>query len=155
MNEMELESKIQKIECILKLLEFWNQKDLCVANTWLFKKKKRKVTFSSGGIKTEIDFVLVEKESRKFLKDVKVIPWKLQHKLVVVDIKKVNLFKYIKIKQNMQWRVWKLKEKETSKKFKDKVKELVNIEAKDLWGLFKVGVLEAYEKLCGKRNKGE
>ena len=88
------------------------------------KKEKRKVTYSSGGNETEIDFVLVEKESRKFLKDVKVIPWKLQHKLVVFQVKKKNLFKNMKMKWNMQWREGKLKEKETRKKFKDKVKEL-------------------------------
>ena len=85
------------------------------------------VTYSSDGNKTKIDFVLVEKESRNFLKDVKVIPWELQHRLVAVDMKKEKLFKY------MQWRVWKLKEKETRKKFKDKVKKLINTEGKDLW----------------------
>ena len=31
------------------------------------------------------------------------------------------------------------------------MKKLVNTEAKDLWGLFKDGVLEACEQLCGKR----
>ena len=54
----------------------------------------------------------MEKESKKFFKDVKVIPWELQHRLVVVDVKKENLFKRIKMKRNMKWRVWKLKEKE-------------------------------------------
>ena len=39
------------------------------------------------------------------------------------------------------------------KKLKDKVKELVNTstKAKDWWGSFKDGVLEACEELCGKR----
>ena len=60
------------------------------------------MTYNSGGNETEIDFVLVEKESRKFLKDVKVIPWELQHRLVVVDVKKENLFKHMKMKWNMQ-----------------------------------------------------
>ena len=49
-------------------------------------------------------------------KDVKVIPWELQHRLVIVDVKKKNLFKRIKMKRNMQWMVWKLKEKETREK---------------------------------------
>ena len=43
------------------LLEFCNQKDLCVTNKW-FKEKKRKVTYSLGGNATVIDFVLVEKQ---------------------------------------------------------------------------------------------
>ena len=73
------------------LLEFGNKKDLYVANTWFKKKDRRKMTYSSGGDEIEIDFVLMEKESRKFLKDVKVISWELQHKLVVVDVKKTCL----------------------------------------------------------------
>ena len=48
------------------LLEFCDQKNLYVANTW-FKKEKRKVTYSSGGKETEIDFVLVEKRKYKVL----------------------------------------------------------------------------------------
>ena len=39
------------------------------------------------------------------------------------------------------------------KNFKDKVKGLVNTEAKDLWGLFNDEVLESCEELCGKRKQ--
>ena len=56
------------------LLEFWDEKKLCVAKTWFRKGEKRKVTYSAGENKTEIDFVLVEKGNRKYLRDVKVIP---------------------------------------------------------------------------------
>ena len=48
------------------LLEFCNHKNLCVSNTCFVKKEKRKVTYSSNDDATEIDFVLVGKESRKF-----------------------------------------------------------------------------------------
>ena len=53
------------------LLDFCDQKELCVANTWYKKKDKRKVTYSSGGNDTEIDCVLVGKEKKKYLRDVK------------------------------------------------------------------------------------
>ena len=46
-----------------------------------------------------------------------------------------------------------MKEKETRKKFKDEVKELINTGAKNLWGLFRDGVLEACEEFCGKRKQ--
>ena len=83
-KENEIGDEIQKIK------RCWNSviKKICVTNRWFKKKEKRKVTYSSGGNKTEIDFTLVEKEIRKFLKDVKLISWKLQHRLVVVDVKK-------------------------------------------------------------------
>ena len=43
-----------------RLLEFCDEKELCVANTW-FEKEQRKITYSMGGNETEIDFVLVGK----------------------------------------------------------------------------------------------
>ena len=74
-------------------LDFCDQKELCVANTWYKKKDKRKVTYNSGGNDTEIDFVLVGEEKRKYLRDVKVIPGELLHKLVVVDVEEQKLKK--------------------------------------------------------------
>ena len=38
------------------------------------EKEQRKRTFSMGGNETEIDFVLVGKNNRKYLQDVKAIP---------------------------------------------------------------------------------
>ena len=46
------------------------------------------VTYSAGGCETEIDFVLVGEKYTKYVRDVKVIPWQLQHRLVVVDLDK-------------------------------------------------------------------
>ena len=76
------------------LLEFCDVKELYVANTWFRKGEKRKVTYSTGENGTEIDFVLVGKGNRKYLRDVEVIPGELQHRLVVTDLvkKKVTRF---------------------------------------------------------------
>ena len=70
------------------MLEFSDKKELCVANTWFRKGKKRKVTYSAGGNESEIDFVLMGKGNRKYLRDVKVIPGELQHRFLVVDLVK-------------------------------------------------------------------
>ena len=61
------------------LLKFCEEKQLCVANTWFQKKKKRKVTFRSGDNKTEIGFALIAQKHLRYLRDVKVIPGELQH----------------------------------------------------------------------------
>ena len=53
--------------------------------------RKRKVTYSAGGSKIEIDFVLIGKNHQKYLKDVKVIPGKLHHELVVADVDRKKL----------------------------------------------------------------
>ena len=114
------------------LLDFCDQKELCVANSWFKKKYKRKMTYSSGGNDTEIDFVLVGKEKRKYLRDVKVIPGELQHRLVVVDVEKQKLKKSVKKSKRVRWRVWKLKEKEIKEKFEERIRKLVDIDSKDL-----------------------
>ena len=78
------------------LLEFRDQKELCVANTWYKKKDKRKVIYSSGGNSTEIVFVLVGKEKIRYLRDVKIITGELQHRLVIVDVEEQKLKKSMK-----------------------------------------------------------
>ena len=78
------------------LLNFCDQKELCAANTWFKKKDKRKVTYSSGRNDTEIDFVPVGKEKRKYLRDVKVVPGELQHRLVVADVEEQKLKRPVK-----------------------------------------------------------
>ena len=62
-----------------------------MANTRFEKKEQRKIKYSMSGNETEIDIVLVGKINRKYLKDVKAIPWELQHRLVVTDIDKRKL----------------------------------------------------------------
>ena len=95
------------------------------------------MTHSSGGNDTEIDLVLVGKEKRKYLRDVKVIPGKLQHRLVVVDVEEQKLKKSVKKSKRVRWRVWKLKEKEIKEKFEERIGKLVDIDSKDLWGSYK------------------
>lgn len=133
------------------LLEFCDEKELCVANTWFKKKEERKVTFRSGENKTEIDFVLVAKDQRKYLRDVKVIPGELQHGLIVVNINRRKLKKVIRKNTIMRRKLWKLKERDVRKRFEERVCELVDTAAPDLWKSFKDGVLTACDECCGKK----
>ena len=66
-----------------KMLEFCHERELREANTWFIKGEKRNMTYSEEENETEIEFVLVGKGNRKYLRDVKVIPGELQHTLVV------------------------------------------------------------------------
>ena len=49
-----------------------------------------------GGNETEIDFVMVGKNNKKYLKDVKAISWELQHRLMVTDMDKGKFKKVLK-----------------------------------------------------------
>ena len=88
------------------------------------------MTYSAGGNGTEIDFVLVGKENKKYLRDVKVIPGELQHRLVVTDLVKKKVVRKEAIERR---KVWKLKEDDTRAKFEGRVGELVSTNAPDLW----------------------
>ena len=48
------------------LVEFCQEKDLRVPNTWL-KRENRKVIYRMGDNVTEIDIVLIRKEHKRFL----------------------------------------------------------------------------------------
>ena len=78
------------------MLEFCDEKELCMANTWFYKADKRKITYISGRCKTDIDFVLEGEKYRKYMRDVKVISWELQPRLVVVDQDKKILKKIVR-----------------------------------------------------------
>ncbi|XP_068684483.1 uncharacterized protein [Montipora foliosa] len=80
----------------------------------LEKGEKRKVTYSAGENETEIDFVLVEKGNRKYLRDAKVIPGELQHRLVVTDLVKKKVVRKKAIERR---KVWKVKEDDTRARF--------------------------------------
>ena len=116
-----------------------------------FKKaEKKKVTFSAGGNETEIDFLLVGKRQRKYLRDVKVIPGELQHRLVVADLHKKRLKRVIRKRATVRRKVWKLKEHYVRKNIEKRVRQLITIDAPDLWNCFKEGVLRACDEVCGK-----
>ena len=111
-----------------------------MSNTWLKREEKGKVTFSRGENETGIDFVLTKKVHRQFIQNVKAIPGEFQHALVITDIdmrkirkvvrktcveiRKITLLKYVKIR----------------KRFEEKVTELVDVGAPNLWGNFKDGI---------------
>ena len=89
---------------------------MCVANTWFKKRDQRKVTFRSGENETEIDYIIVGKGNRRYLKDVKVIPWYRQHRLVVTDFVKRTLKRVIQQKPIVKRQIWKLKDSETRRR---------------------------------------
>ena len=71
------------------------------------------------------------------MKDVKVIPWELQHRLLVADVDKRKLNKVIKKESRVERTVWKLQEREMQEKFERRVEELVDVETTNLWESFK------------------
>ena len=71
------------------LLKFCHEKELSVANTWFKKNEGRNVTYRSGKNR-KIDFVLVGRNYREYLKDVIAIQRYLQHAFVVAYMNKIK-----------------------------------------------------------------
>ena len=79
------------------------------------------------------------------------IPWELQHRMVVVDLDKKVLKKVVRKERIIRRKIWKLNENQTRVRFEKRVKELVSTDAPDLWKTFRGGVLKACNELCGKK----
>ena len=65
------------------------------------------------------------------IKDVKVIPGKLQHRLVVTNLVKKKVKKVVRKEAIERSKVWKLKEDVTRARFEARVGELVSADAPD------------------------
>ena len=71
-----------------RILEFALANDLIVGNTLFCKRQSHLVTYSSGGNKTQVDYILYRKSFRRSVTNVKVIPGLevvQQHFLLVCD----------------------------------------------------------------------
>ena len=126
-----------------------------MSNTLLRREEERKVTFRIGENEKKIDFVLMKKEHRAFVQNVKAIPGEFQHVLVIADIDKRKLRKVVKKACAERRKISLLKDVKIRKQFEEKVIELVDVGAPNLWGHFKDGVLMACDEVCGKKRGGE
>ena len=78
------------------LLEFCLRKELCVSNTWSKREEMRMVTFRKGDNETELDFVIIKKEHRRFMKNVKAIPGEFHQAFVMGDIDEMKIRKVVR-----------------------------------------------------------
>jgi hypothetical protein len=106
------------------LLDFADARGLAICNTWFTKTDSQKVTYESGGVKTQVDYVLIRKEERPLVSNVTVIQSEAcipQHKLVVCEMKLTERLQKKKEVFVSKCRVWKLKEEEVRQKFEEKM----------------------------------
>ena len=70
---------------------------------------------------------------------------------MVADIEKRKWKKVVKNERTIRRRVWKLKDNNMKKRFQERVKELVDVDAPNLWNTFKKSMLQACDEVCGKK----
>jgi hypothetical protein len=142
------------------LLEFAEAKGLVVTNTWFKKDVGKLVTYESGERRTMIDYVLVRKDERRFVQDVKVIRSEEcipQHKLLVCLLKMRRPVRRKEPSFVSKCKVWRLKESERCSRFQQGVGVRASERAvggvETVWTGLKDCLLEVADEVCG-RTKG-
>ena len=139
-----------------KVLEFAVATNTVLCNTFFKKDKEKLVTYSSGGRKSAIDFIMVRRADRTTVKNVMVIASEecvQQHRLVVAVLN-LKSFKKKKTVFTPRLRVWKLKDRDSMSEYETllaKANEEVNSKSgpEDRWNAMKGAWLSAADQVCG------
>ena len=115
------------------VIGFCLEKELCVPNRWFKREEKRKVTYRMGENETEIDFVMIKKEHRWLIKNVRAMPGEFQHALVIAHIDKRKIGKVVRKTCAERRKITLLKNVKIKKRFEEKVTELDDVGVPNLW----------------------
>ena len=99
--------------------EFCEAAGVIVCGTQFSKTESKLISYSSGGYNTTVDYLLAQKQDRKYLKDTKSFPRRRGyhlHRLMVCDLE-VNRRKSQKEKFQPRRKVWNLRNPEVRKRF--------------------------------------
>lgn len=147
-----------------RLLEFCVDNNLLIMNTIFQHKEIHKYTreMKSRGEKSIIDYIIIEQENKKDLKDCKVrrgYEIGSDHYLLLAKIKKNELIRCEKKVDNIQKekiRAYKLRNPEIREKYQKEVTEqiakrqsIVNDDINESWNTFKELLLRSAKNICG------
>ncbi len=139
-----------------RILELASATDMVVANTMFDKRDSKLITYVSGDVSTQIDYILIGKSSLKLVKDVKVIAGEeiaVQHRLVIGDLRlaRPRARKEIFVPRR---KTWKLDNKLTRGHFQTQLGKLakehkLGVDIKGKWARLKDCHLKATDLTCG------
>ena len=143
-----------------RILEYALAFDLLLGSTCFKKRDSHLITYKSGNIPTQLDFILFCRTMRNLVTDChrKVIPGEevaLQHQLLVCEMR-IDVPPKSKRKFTPRLKVWKLKDPQTSNHFQEVFNLHVSTSAgvadgatEDIWNNIKTGLLKTTEEVCG------
>ncbi|KAK3549868.1 hypothetical protein QTP86_015490 [Hemibagrus guttatus] len=109
------------------VVDFAKRMDMGVVNTYFQKREEHRVTYKSGGRRTQVDYILCRRGNLKEISDCKVVVGESvarQHRMVVcrmtLMVCKTKRSK-IEIEKKTKW--WKLKKEECCEEFRQKVRQ--------------------------------
>ena len=117
------------------IVDFAKRSELAILNTYFKKKEEHRVTYSSGGRKTQIDYILCRRDKLQEISDCKVVLGESvtsQHRVLVCRMTlKTKWTKPAAFQRKIRW--WKLKDRDTNKQFSDTVKERFGTDIPNDW----------------------
>ena len=141
-----------------RTLEYALAFNLLLGNTCFKKRDSHFITYKSGNIATQRDFILFRRTMRKLVTGVKVIPGEevaLQHQLLVCDMR-IEVPPKSKRKFTPRLKVWKLKDPQMSSHFQEVFNLHVSTSVvvadgttEDIWNNIKTGLFKITEEVCG------
>ncbi|KAK3526333.1 hypothetical protein QTP70_024287, partial [Hemibagrus guttatus] len=107
------------------VVDFAKRMDMAVVNTYFQKREEHRVTYKSGGRRTQVDYILCRRGNLKEISDCKVVVGESvarQHRMVVCRMTlMVCKTKRSKIEKKTMW--WKLKKEECCEEFRQKLRQ--------------------------------
>ncbi|KAK3541127.1 hypothetical protein QTP86_015732, partial [Hemibagrus guttatus] len=107
------------------VVDFAKRMDMGVVNTYFQKREEHRVTYKSGGRRTQVDYILCRRGNLKEISDCKVVVGESvarQHRMVVCRMTlMVCKTKRSKIEKKTKW--WKLKNEECCEEFRQKLRQ--------------------------------
>ncbi|KAK3527878.1 hypothetical protein QTP86_009837 [Hemibagrus guttatus] len=106
------------------VVDFAKRMDMAVVNTYFQKREEHRVTYKSGGRRTQVDYILCRRGNLKEISDCKVVVGESvarQHRMVVCRMTlMVCKTKRSEIEKKTKW--WKLKKEECCEEFRQKLR---------------------------------
>ncbi|KAK3524905.1 hypothetical protein QTP86_011517 [Hemibagrus guttatus] len=109
------------------VVDFAKRMDMAVVNTYFQKREEHRVTYKSGGRRTQVDYILCRRGNLKEISDCKVVVGESvarQHRMVVCRMTLMVCKKKrskIEIEKKTKW--WKLKKEECCVEFRQKLRQ--------------------------------
>ena len=117
------------------VVDFAKRRELAITNTYFVKKPAHRVTYSSGGRSSQVDYIMVRRQRIKEVVDTKVVVGESvakQHRIVVSAIIIWTKWrKAPKLVKRIKW--WKLKDSKVNSKFKMDVIESGILSGQEVW----------------------
>ncbi|KAK3532052.1 hypothetical protein QTP86_003539 [Hemibagrus guttatus] len=111
------------------VVDFAKRMDMAVVNTYFQKREEHRVTYKSGGRRTQVDYILCRRGNLKEISDCKVVVGESvarQHRMVVCRTTlMVCKTKRSKIEREKKTKWWKLKREECYEEFRQKLRQVV------------------------------